>query len=94
MFRVLNEEGRNEIVLIRYLKNSKLEWIDVLDESEEAKESKITLKYDKIKGVITYDSLRNCIVPKSRVVLPYEFVDRDTKLDQCKLISVLYLHRD
>ena len=84
MFRVLNEEGRREIAYIRYLKNSKSEWIDIKDDSEESKDSKISLKFDKIKGVITYDSLRNCPVPKTRMVLPYEFTDEDSKLETCK----------
>lgn len=84
-YRVLNEEGRNEIAYIRYLKNSKTEWIDVLDDSEESKDSKITLKYDTVKGVITYNSLRNSIAPKSRMVLPFEFTDEDKQLEECKI---------
>jgi hypothetical protein len=84
LYRVLNEEGRREILYVRYLKNSKSEWIDVQDDSEESKDSKVTLKYDKIKGVITYDSLRNSLVPKTRLVLPYEFTDQDDKLRICK----------
>lgn len=79
---MLKEEGRREIAYVRYLKNSKTEWIDVLDESEESKESKITLKYDRIKGVISYKSLRNSIAPKSRIVLPFEFTDEDEQLNE------------
>lgn len=82
---MLNEEGRKEIVYVRYLKNSKTEWLDIFDESEESKDSKISLKYDKIKGVITYKSLRDSIVPKSRMVLPYKFTDEDKELKICKL---------
>lgn len=81
---MLNEEGRKEIVYVRYLKNSKTEWLDIFDESEESKDSKISLKYDKIKGVITYKSLRDSIVPKSRMVLPYKFTDEDKELKICK----------
>ena len=81
---MLIEEGRREIVYIRYLKNSKTEWLDVHDESEENKDSRVSFKYDQIKGVITYASLRDSIVPKTRMVLPYEFTETDDKLQICK----------
>ena len=73
------------------MKNSKTEWLDIFDDSEESKESKISLKYDQIKGVVIYKSLRDSIVPKSRMVLPYEFVDEDKELKTCKnFIKYLY----
>ena len=78
------KKENKELLFVRYLKNSKTEWLDIFDESEETKDSKISLKYDKIKGVITYKSLRNSIVPKQRMVLPYEFVDEDRQLKICK----------
>ena len=78
-------------MLVRYLKNSKTEWLDIFDDSEESKESKISLKYDQIKGVVTYKSLRDSIVPKSRMVLPYEFVDEDKELKICKNFILIFI---
>lgn len=71
------------------MKNSKTEWLDIFDDSEESKEAKISLKYDQIKGVITYKSLRDSIVPKTRIVLPYEFIDDDKELKICKILIFL-----
>lgn len=71
------------------MKNSKTEWLDIFDDSEESKEAKISLKYDQIKGVITYKSLRDSIVPKTRMVLPYEFIDDDKELKICKILIFL-----
>ena len=78
-------------MLVRYLKNSKTEWLDIFDDSEESKESKISLKYDQIKGVVIYKSLRDSIVPKSRMVLPYEFVDEDKELKTCKNFIIIFI---
>lgn len=69
---------------IRYLKNSKAEWLDTSNDSENSKDANVTFKLDRIKGVITYDSLRESIVPKSRMVLPYEFDEKDQNLQICK----------
>ena len=90
-YRVLNEEGRKEIIFVRYLKNSKTKWIDVDNDSDGAKDTKVTLKLEKIKGVIKYDSLRNSIVPKTRFPLPYEFTDSDPKLKICKCVNLIFI---
>jgi hypothetical protein len=87
---VLQEEGRREIVFLRYLKNSKTEWIEINSDSEGPN---VTFKYDKIKGVITYNSLRNSVVPKSRMVLPYEFVEKDKHLKIRKYVVLSFSKR-
>jgi len=77
-------------VYIRYLKNSKSEWINVIGEDEKSNDSRIVFKLDKIKGVITFNSLRNSVIPKTRMVLPYEFTEKDKKIKQCRSYFVSF----
>lgn len=65
------------------MKNSKTKWID-LKEVTESKEVKLSFKLDKVKGMVTYDSLKNSIYPKTRMALPYVYTDYDSKNKICK----------
>jgi hypothetical protein len=61
-----------------------------LTEMKDSKEVDILLYYDQIKGSVTYSSMRKLPPPKTRMVMPYEFVSEEEEDDLGKHLYISY----